>query len=182
MGRWKGRSPSAEPELKSGRLLSSVLLPQRSVFQHRPDDPNEVVGCGRHRDLLAGRIAPLNAFEVRLDGRQAVHRLPGSFGYPRRQRLQQLVAPTVTATGFEAGFEPPRQAFEEVHQLIDLAKLTTLMHLPIAIEHTYCGLLRVNVQTNVKHDCLPKLKFVKLQRQHSRYNSRLTEASFIVSH
>src|SRR5262249_55645364 len=100
---------------------------------------------------------------------------------PRRQRLEQVVVVAVTTTGLVADLEAIGQALEDAQHLLQPADLAALDKLPLLAEHAQRDALRLNVDTHVNQ----KARLDIEERQGSRtcfHVTRLTEASFIVSH
>src|SRR5262249_35458965 len=70
---------------------------------------------------------------------------------PRRQRSQQVVEVAVAATGLVADLEAIGQALEDLHHRLDASYPGAVSHLPRLAQGADGNVLRVNVQTDVKH-------------------------------
>ena len=100
---------------------------------------------------------------------------------PSGQRPQQVVVVAIPATRLVADLKAIRQAFEDSHHLLDGSHLAAADDLPCPAEHTYGNPFAVDIEPNVKHKCLLKPGYVRTSTT-VFHVTRLTEASYIVSH
>src|SRR5579864_4767068 len=100
---------------------------------------------------------------------------------PRRQRAQQVVVVAMPATRLVADLEAIGQAFEDSHHLVDRPYLGAAGDLPRLAEHAERNAFAVDIEPDVEHDCLLRLGYVRTSTT-VFHVTRLTEASFIVSH
>src|SRR5262245_52466459 len=77
---------------------------------------------------------------------------------PRRQRLQQVVEVAIPTTGLVADLEPIGQSLEDLHHLRDASHAGAMGHLSRLSQGADRNMLRVNVQSDVKHDAPPSQK------------------------
>src|SRR5579864_2840793 len=100
---------------------------------------------------------------------------------PRGQRAQQVVVVAVPATRLVADLEAIGQALEDSHHLVDRPYLGVAGDLPPLAEHAERNVFAVDIEPDVEHECLLKLGYVRTSTT-VFHVTRLTEASFIVSH
>src|SRR6185295_5647024 len=88
---------------------------------------------------------------------------------PRTQRPQQVVEVAIPATGLVANLEAIRQVLEDLHHLLDPSHPRAVGHLPSLAQRADRNVLRVNIETDVKHDAPPESENVKINQLLSRY-------------
>src|SRR5271157_2669411 len=99
----------------------------------------------------------------------------------RSQRTQQVVVVAIPATGLVADLEAIGQAFEDSHHFLDGSHLAAARNLPCPAEHAQGNTFAVDIEPDVEHKCLLKPGYVRTSTT-VFHVTRLTEASFIVSH
>jgi hypothetical protein len=80
---------------------------------------------------------------------------------PCSQWPQQVVEVSIAATGLVTDFEAIGQAFEDVHHLLDGSHLRALDKLPLLVEGANRNVLRVDIETDVKHKAPLKSKNIR---------------------
>jgi hypothetical protein len=91
------------------------------------------------------------------------------------------VVVAIPATGLVADLEAVGQGLEDPHHLVDGANLGTADDLSRLAEHTHGDPLAVDIEPHEKHKYLLKSEYVRTSTT-DFHVTRLTEASFIVSH
>src|SRR4029079_18317475 len=100
---------------------------------------------------------------------------------PLRQRAEQVMVVTIPATGLVADLEAIGQAFEDAHHFVNRPHLRAAGDLTRLAEHADRDAFAVDIEPDVEHECLRKLGDVRNSAT-KFHATRLTEASFIVSH
>src|SRR5262249_19021378 len=100
---------------------------------------------------------------------------------PRGQRAQPVVVVAVASAGLGADREALGQALEGAQHLFDASHLRALDKPSRLAKHAEGDALAVDVEPDVEHRYLPKSEYVTPYSPWF-HGTRLTEASYLVSH